>query len=203
LARARNWDRSRERRRGRSLSLDRGRSRERERERGRDRDDELWDREHIRPISPSRPRSGVRIVRPADGYTRPRFGMDRAGLERDMERLRLADDGEVRYGAERVRGAGAPFASGRDRTLDGRRERESDYYWETRAEKQMLRGERDGLGRARRDSGVDVDTLPLAGSNPFAPRPGLARRTGTGTGTGTGTYGGYSSRPGRDDFLTL
>ncbi|KAK4252084.1 hypothetical protein C7999DRAFT_27325 [Corynascus novoguineensis] len=54
------------------------------------------------------PPSGVRLVRPGDGYVRPRVGMDRAGLERDMGRLRVVDSD----GAEAHGGAGGGVYTG-------------------------------------------------------------------------------------------
>ena len=201
--------------RGRSASLEKGgRSREYERhgrERSRERRD-LRDRgrsgsldrryERSRPGSPrGAPRSGVRTVQPATGYARPRVGLDREGLEREMDRLSLADDRREPYGPRRDGqyrgGEGTRVLSDRDRGLDPRTERLRDerVLRDARARREQERREedreRDRRERAdfppRGGSKVDGGAAPFAAGNPgnpFASRPGLMRRAGTANLTG-------------------
>ncbi|KAG7290813.1 hypothetical protein NEMBOFW57_000817 [Staphylotrichum longicolle] len=117
-----------------------------------------------------RPPSGVRLYRPADGYTRPRVGMDRDGLERNMDRLRLSP-GERE---DREEGGYHPHhaAAGRG--------------WLT------ARRSGRGTGRSARTGRRDEDRLRREEerilreehSNPFMSRPGLVRMQGPAVLTG-------------------
>ncbi|KAK4123370.1 hypothetical protein N657DRAFT_656622 [Parathielavia appendiculata] len=178
--------RTRGRTRTRSRSLDyriRDRGRDRSREREQSGKDRHWDRgrnrsldgrDRARPPSPrvlpgqSRPRSGVRIVRPEDGYTRHRVGMDREGLERYH--------GGGRTSTTRTWTREVPGDTGTDRDDELRYER-------------LRREDADRMIREEKERERRAKGEPPFGnsSNPFAPRPGLKTRTGATVGRG-GAY---------------
>ncbi|KAL2137172.1 hypothetical protein VTI74DRAFT_7719 [Chaetomium olivicolor] len=187
------WRRETARSRNRSASLDRSVSRYRGWERGRSRSlDRSGNRTRLAsPMGLNIPprRSGVRIVRPADGYIRPRVGMDREGLlERGVERMRIDEHERVDLENEEVYDqhvsyGGNPGGWDQERSTDRAREvhREDGRVLRVDRERERRAMRRDEPLR-RRDSGVDVGMAPFADSkNPFNPRPGLARRTGTAT----------------------
>ncbi|KAK4204436.1 hypothetical protein QBC40DRAFT_272844 [Triangularia verruculosa] len=86
--------------------------------------------------------------------------------EENFRRPSVGDDRERRYETVRVR-------VGEERVLP-RRQEEPGYARDGEIEK-------GGFARRheRRDSGVDVRDVRLESSNPFAPRPGMAKRTTT------------------------
>ncbi|KAL2016547.1 hypothetical protein VTK56DRAFT_3404 [Thermocarpiscus australiensis] len=165
--------------------------------------DRDWEREQGRERErlPRGVRSGVRIVRPGPGpgehYVRPRVDATREGMvERGMERLRVGSDDELdgaEYdwedgGYERERYyRGLPGEGKGRRAWERERGRSRDRDREYRAGR--TRPEESEYFR-RRDSGVDVGGLAFGDSNPFTPRPGLARRSGTAryTGPAAGRY---------------
>ncbi|KAL2139364.1 hypothetical protein VTI28DRAFT_5303 [Corynascus sepedonium] len=103
------------------------------------------------------PRSGVRLVRPGDGYVRPRVGMDRAGLERDIDRLRVVDND----GAEAHSGGGGVYRAyeyGNGRYDDGVDDDGSDRDGEPREERYQRGDTTTPSGRVRvADRAWEVD----------------------------------------------
>jgi hypothetical protein len=120
--------------------------------------------------------------------------MDREGLERGMDRLRLSPDERDDLEEDGYHGGGR--ARVLDREAERARDREIREERLRRDEERMLREERmrrdeerERERRAkddfrRRDSGVDMGAPPFADSNPFMSRPGLVRRQGPAVLTG-------------------